>query len=145
MRKLLLALAMFAGGVAHAQPVVPLCANPNDNGCPGLAVLQRLTAFGVAANGPLGVVPANAVIRAIYVRNTTANAVTGGINVGTTAGGAQVASAIAVAGNALVVIDGASLVATGKYLSGTLNTVLYISAVTAWNNAALDIRVQMDQ
>ncbi len=112
--------------------------------------LDRQGSAGAVVAGPVMVhdhalVPANAVIRAIYVRNTTANAVTGGINVGTAAGGAQVASAIAVAGNALVVIDGASLVATGKYLSGTLNTVLYISAVTAWNNAALDIRVQMDQ
>lgn len=145
MWKLAMVLAALAGGIAHAQPVVPLCANPNDNGCPGLAVLQRLTAFSVGANGPLGVVPANAVIRAIYVKNNTANAVTGGINIGTAAGGAQVASAIAVGANALVVIDGASLVSTGKYLSGSVNTVIYIAAVTAWNSASLDIRVQMDQ
>lgn len=144
MWKLAIALVMLVSG-AVAQPVVPACINPADNGCLSLAALQRLTAFNVSANGPLASVPANAVIRAIYIRNTTANAVTGGINIGTAAGGAQVASAIAVAGNALVVIDGASLVSTGKYLSATLNTVIYISAVTAWNSAALDIRIQMDQ
>lgn len=129
--------------IALAQPSPPPCSFPNDNGCYGLAELQRNVRFGVGANGPVAVVPQYSVLRAIYIENTTANAVTGGINIGTTVGGADVAAAFAVAGNGLLVIDGATLLK--KFLSNTAETMLHISAVTAWNGAVLNIRFQFDQ
>lgn len=143
MLKILAFLALMIPGVAMAQPVVPLCATPNDNGCLGLAGLQRITALGVSANGSVMAVPANAILRAIYIRNTTANAVTGGINIGTTSLGVDVVAAFAVGANGLLVIDGATLLK--KYFNATDNQLLFISAVTAWNSASLDIRFQLDQ
>lgn len=89
-------------------------------------------------------IPANAVLRAIYIRNTTANAVTGGINIGTTAAGSDVVSAFAVAGNGLLVINpGATLLK--QYFSATASQQLFISAVTAWNSASLIVRFEFDQ
>lgn len=143
MLRVLWVLLAFVPGVALAQPSTPLCAFPNDNGCLGLAGLQRTVAFQIGANGPVMAVPQNAVLRAIYIENTTANAVTGGINVGTTALGADVVAAAAVGASGLVVIDGATLLK--KYLSNTQNQLIFISAVTAWNSAVLNIRFQFDQ
>ena len=80
-----------------------------------------------------------------YIQNTTANAVTGGVNVGTTALGADVVSAFAVGANATVAIQGATLL---KTQFGTLTAPaaqqLYISAATAWNSANVHVFVEFD-
>ena len=143
MMKIVGLLMALAAGAAQAQPSTPLCAFPNDNGCFGLAGLQRSVAFRVGANGAVATVPQNAILRAIYIQNTTANAVTGGINIGTTSGGSDVVLAFAVGANGLLVVDGATLLK--KYMSSTQDQLLFISAVTAWNSAVLNIRFQFDQ
>jgi hypothetical protein len=81
-------------------------------------------------------IPAGMRITSIVIFNTTANAVTGGIKIGTTAGGTEVVVAEAVGANALV---DATLVK--KIFSTTAFTTLYIDAVTAWNNASLNIYI----
>ncbi len=94
--------------------------------------LNKTAAFTVA-------VPKGAVVRQIYVRNDTANAVTGGIKVGTTLAGTDVHAAIAVAASAVV---------NASPLIGAINTAgvrtLYFDAVTAWNSAQVDVVVEFD-
>lgn len=82
-------------------------------------------------------VPQGASIRDIHILNNTANAVTGGIKIGTIAGGVDVLAAGAVAANALVsfvpLIGGANP-------SGV--RTIYVDAVTAWNAANIDIAIE---
>jgi hypothetical protein len=84
-------------------------------------------------------IPQGARVRAIHVRNKTANAVTGGVKVGTTVGGTDVVAAGAVA---------ASFVGTFVPLISAVNTAaartLYFDAVTAFNSAVLDIAVEWE-
>lgn len=92
--------------------------------------LPRLSA--VAANATF-VLPAGCVLERVYIRNNTANAVTGGVRIGTTDGGVDVVVALAVGANGMV--DTASLLS----LLASTATTLYIQAVTLWNGASLDI------
>ncbi|KJC51076.1 hypothetical protein UP09_03250 [Bradyrhizobium sp. LTSP885] len=90
----------------------------------------------LAAAGTV-VVPQGASVVAVYVRSKNANAVTGGIKVGTTLGGTDVLAAGAVAGSAL-----ATFFLTNGFPSAVGDRTLYIDAVTAWNSASLDIAVE---
>lgn len=81
------------------------------------------------------VLPKGVSLRRIVVRNNTANAVTGGIRIGTAAGGAQVLAATPVAANAVL----GNVTPLIDALNATAFRTLYLEAVTAWNDAALDI------
>ncbi len=83
------------------------------------------------------VVPKGAALKDIYYQNTTANAITGGLRIGTTAGGTDVVTAHAVSANETGHIPAASF--SKRFFSITANTPLYISAVTAWNSASLTL------
>lgn len=98
--------------------------------------VTRLTA--VTANTTF-VVPAGFVISYIVVYNTTANAVTGGIRIGTTNGGAEVLAALAVGASALYRIFDAAILL--KVFSMSADTTLYLQAVVAWNSASLNVYV----
>lgn len=83
-------------------------------------------------------IPPNCVIERIAIANTTANAVTGGMKIGTTSGGTEVVAAQAVGADALLEIDEDSILLKGPF-SRTANTTLWVRPVTAWNSASLDI------
>ncbi|WP_158933012.1 hypothetical protein [Acidisphaera sp. S103] len=149
-RLLILAAFLFAPIAAIAQESQAGGNNPNGNQAslgivpPGTSVSgYEASVAGISASGFVVAVPPNGVLRAIYVYNTTANAVTGGINIGTSSGGAQIVSAAAVGANGLVVINGSALLS--PYNSATAPTPLYISAGTAWNSAVLNVRFVWDQ
>ena len=95
--------------------------------------LVRLTANGTV------VIPAGALLRRIYFRNRSANAVTGGLRVGTAAAGAQVVTAQAIAANAIVTI-----IPTIENYQVAAQT-LYVEAVTAWNGADVDVVVMYEE
>jgi len=97
----------------------------------------NLTASSGTTAYQFGYLPPNAVIESITINNTTANAVTGGINIGTSSGGAQILSAQAVGANGFVRVNGGSLVAQA-FKSGAN---LFVNAVTSWNAASLNITV----
>ncbi len=82
-------------------------------------------------------IPAGFYIQDILFFNNTANSVTGGIRVGTTDTGTDVCVAVAVAGNAILSVTDAALLK--KYFSPTVDTILYVQAVVAWNSANLNI------
>jgi hypothetical protein len=84
--------------------------------------------------------PANCYITDIFVQNTTANAVTGGLNIGTALSGAQVVSAYAVGANAISMIPSASILL--KVFSRTAAQTLYFSAASSFNSAALNVEVR---
>lgn len=95
--------------------------------------LVRLTANGTIT------LPAGVLLRRIYFRNRTANAVTGGIRVGTAATGTQVVTAQAVGASAIV-----SILPTIENYQAAAQT-LYIEAVTAWNSADVDVLVTYEE
>lgn len=82
-------------------------------------------------------IPANYYIVGVVVNNSTANAITGGLRVGTTNGGVDVVVALAVAGNALQAIPDATLLK--RFFSTSVDTTLFIQAVTLWNSASLNL------
>ena len=84
-------------------------------------------------------VPAGYVIDSIAFANTNANAVTGGVKIGTTSGGTDVVAAQAVGANALGVVTPANVLL--RLFSRTVATTLYIQPVTAWAGAVVDFRV----
>ena len=92
----------------------------------------------LTANGQI-VLPAGVMLRRIYFRNRTANAVTGGIRIGTSAGGTQIVTAQAIAANAIV-----SVIPTIENYQANAQT-LFVEAVTAWNNAQVDVFVQYEE
>lgn len=82
-------------------------------------------------------IPAGYFIQDIVIQNTTANAITGGVRIGTTDLGVDVAIAIAVGANALFAVPDATLLKRIFSMSGA--TTLYIQTVTLWNSASLNI------
>lgn len=82
------------------------------------------------------IIPAGCVIQQIVIENTTGNAVTGGMRIGTTNGGADVCTAITVGANALSMVADASILK--RIFSMTVDTTLYIQAIVAWNSANLN-------
>jgi hypothetical protein len=99
----------------------------------GVARLLALAAAGSVA------IPQGARVKVIHIRNKTANAVTGGVKVGTTSGGVDVLAAGTVAASAVV---------SYAPLISSVNTAavrtLFIDAVTAFNSAVLDIAVEWE-
>lgn len=89
------------------------------------------------SNGTI-VIPSSMAIAAICAVNTTANAVTGGIKIGTTNGGTEVLSATAIGGNFIDVIE---TTLSKRWFSLTNDTTLYIQAVTGWNSASIDFTI----
>jgi hypothetical protein len=94
---------------------------------------------GVAAGTtdfPIGVLPANAYVQQVIIVNSTANAVTGGVSIGSTANGTDIVAAAACAANC--VANGTIVKAA---FSTTAPTTLHAAAVTAWASANVTITV----
>lgn len=87
-------------------------------------------------------VPAGAYIKMLIIQNTTANAVTGGVSIGTTANGTDVVLAQAVGANGLVFVTDATLLK--RVFSSTAATVLHAAPVTSSNTANLTFSIVYD-
>jgi len=79
-------------------------------------------------------IPAGYQIQDTIVENTTANAMTGGLKIGTTNGGTDVLLALAVGGNSLQSVELLKTV-----FSSSAPQTLYIQDVLGWNSANLNI------
>ena len=93
---------------------------------------------GVVANGTF-TVPAGYRISYVDIVNTTANAVTGGIHLGTAALGTQILNAHTIGANASLSVE----TLLKRFFAA--EQIVYISAHTAWNSASLNITVTLDQ
>jgi len=98
-----------------------------------------LTATAANANTTVSVPAGFAVYGNIFVDNTTAAAVTGGVKIGTTNGGTQVVVAQAVAANDLIHITDANIVK--RIFSKSASQTLFIQAVTAWNGCTVNFSI----
>ncbi len=76
------------------------------------------------------------ILTGIVIKNNTANAVTGGLNIGTSPAGSEIMLAVAVAGNANLYINDATIL---QRIFTAANTQIYVTAVTSWNSANLEI------
>ena len=97
-----------------------------------------LTLTGVVANSTF-TVPAGYRISYVDIVNTTANAVTGGVHLGTAALGTQILNAHTVGANASTSVE----TLLKRFFAA--EQIVYISAHTAWNSASLNITVTLDQ
>mgnify|MGYP001612917009 FL=1 len=78
-------------------------------------------------------------IKHIAIINNSANAITGGLKIGTTSGAVDVAAAVAVGANALTfVLDAALLI---RFFSKTVAQTLFLQDVVAWNSANIDVHI----
>lgn len=100
-----------------------------------LGEMQIQTITGQTANDTL-VVPAGYSILSMSVVNTTANAVTGGIRVGTSDGATDVVVALATGASAILGVPDATILK--KLFSTASSQTLYVQAVVAWNSASVD-------
>jgi hypothetical protein len=128
----------------------------DNQGCTvvGIADLTDAAAGGFTQSGPVrafmantgvwtgttnilvGNLPASAGIVGIFMTNSTANAVTGGVSIGSTANGTDIVAATACAANC---VANSTLVKTGFSL--TAPTTINAAPVTAGNNANVTITV----
>lgn len=127
--------------LANLSGVLPV--NKGGSGSTTGVPLLRLVASGVASANSSLVVPANAFIQQIIVKNNTANAVTGGLKFGTSSGAVDIVAALTVGASALIfAVDSAIL---KRIFSTSATQQVFIDAVVAWNNANVDITIVYGQ
>lgn len=102
-------------------------------GAPGGNLTATLT-----ANGTI-VLPAKTYISNIVVQETAGHAVTGGLNFGTTSLASDIFLALPVNSDSLQSVDQSSL--SKSIFSSSATQTIFISAVTAWNSASVNITV----
>lgn len=88
------------------------------------------------------VIPAGWAIRDVFMSETAGAAVTGGIRIGTTNGGTDVALALAVGANSFGAMTASIL---KRAFSPAVDQTLFIQAVTLWNGASVDIVFTLDR
>jgi hypothetical protein len=81
----------------------------------------------------------------LFFEETAGNAVTGGLDVGTTAGGSEVASAITCSGSTKyhAFNDATTVAVAAAFHTLTANDIFYITAASAWNSASVDMYVKL--
>lgn len=84
--------------------------------------------------------PANNRIDSITIVNTTANAISGGLKIGSTNGGTEVVAAQAVGANGLVTVLDADLLK--RFFSSSVAQTLYFDAVSSWNSASINLTIK---
>lgn len=81
-------------------------------------------------------IPAGFSIVQLVVENTTANAVTGGVKIGTTSGAIDVIVALATGASSLQLVSSATLLK--NVFSTSADQTLFIQTVTSWNSAVVN-------
>lgn len=104
-----------------------------------LSTASGVTALTTIQTGGNGWLIAYPQILAITLRNTTSNAVTGGIKIAR--GATTIVAAQAVGANALVVIADAAILKRVATILANPGELISVDAVTNWNGASLEITV----
>jgi len=125
-------------GLTGTAPVMSGCYSGTAKMATPNTSYQELTTL--ATNGTF-TVPAGMSIESIIYENTTANVVTGGLRIGTTNGGVEVLVALPVGANAVGQIMDANILL--KFFSSTVQQILYIQAITAWNSASVKFYIKL--
>ena len=101
----------------------------------------RINLQGVTGNVTASI-PAGYCIDDVFIQETAGNAVTGGIKIGTSSGGTQIATAITVGASSFTRTLPGSLTTSGPF-SPTVAQTIYIQAVAAWNSANVNIIIPL--
>lgn len=102
------------------------------------SLFSRLQAYEVTSQHHVEF-PKNGVIKDIILRNTTDNAVMGGIRIGTDIGMGDVVKAFPVGAGAFLIIPDALLTRRSFSATGTQNLV--IDTLSDWSGASLNIDI----
>lgn len=137
MKKLFLALFLALAPVSLEAQQINVSTVPLGN-----MGLNEIKLTGVVANTSF-VIPANAYIQQVLIQNTTANAVTGGVVLGTTSAGLDVATAVAIGANAITFIP--QSVMLKPWFSTSAPQTVWISTATLWNSASLTVLIVYGQ
>lgn len=106
---------------------------------PTVALPLKLEALAVVTANSALILPANAIIQQILIQNTTANAITGGLKFGSTAGATDIVAALAVGANGLVTVASAALLKS--FFSTSATQQIFIDAVVSWASASVNITI----
>jgi hypothetical protein len=87
----------------------------------------------IIANTNIGNLPPNAYIDSIIVQETSAAAVTGGLDIGTATGGTQIVSALTCAASCLTYVTDAAILK--RVFSSTAPTAVWVTAHTNFTSA----------
>lgn len=98
--------------------------------------VKQVNKLGISGNDSF-ILPQGAHILAISISETAGNAITGGLDIGTTAAAADVVSAVAVAGSASFAVANAAIL---KNIFPTAQT-LFFTAHTGWNSAVINLNI----
>lgn len=104
---------------------------------PAVYVIYQIPVIGATANFQMSVPIGTQLISVQMSETTLTQSITGGIRIGTAAGGTDVVVAQAVAAGAKLVITDATLLK--RVFSVSADTPLFIEAVTNWNGASLNV------
>lgn len=103
---------------------------------PNSATIKKLKLSAIGSGGTFQCY-ANHKILGITIKNNTANAITGGIKIGTTNGGTEVVVGVAVGAN--VIFDFTDTTILKRFFSDSSDTTLYYDTVVSWNSANIDM------
>ena len=106
------------------------------------AKTRQVRMLGVTAADTF-VVPAGYGISSIYFDETAGNAITGGLDLGTTLAGTDVVNSFVITAS-LVGSVSQDLILL-RWFSRTANTTIYVGAGSSWNSASLNLCVVLDK
>lgn len=137
MKRLLAALFLCLwASFASAQQI-------NTTGVASNVGTNSIKLVGIVAANSGAVIPINGYIQQIIIVNTTANAITGGLKFGTSAGATDVAAAVAVGANAITFITDALLLK--RWFSASAAQTIFFDTVTLWNSASVNVTIVWGQ
>lgn len=99
--------------------------------------LKQINKIGMSANDSSIYLPQNAKILLLDIVETAGNSITGGLDIGTTAAGVDIASAVAVGASARFSVTDAALL---KRIFASQQQ-LFFTAHTSWNSAVIDVNI----
>lgn len=100
----------------------------------------QIRLVGMTANSQTTIPPGYA-IESIFIEETAGAAITGGLDIGTAAAGAQVASAVAVGASSLQKVADSALLKS--LFSVLVSQNIFFTAHTAWNGASINVQIKL--
>ncbi len=100
-----------------------------------------VTSAASATSVQVGVLPKGALIMGVLLAETAGNAITGGVDIGTTSTGTNYASAVALGANAVVMVADSALTRIIVSSGNTLAEPVFVTCHTSCNNGSITITV----
>jgi hypothetical protein len=110
---------------------------------PNLASIQfaGITSAASATTQQVGTLPKGAIIMTVLLAETAGNAITGGVDIGTTASGTNYASAVALGANAVVTVTDAALTRIVVSSGNTIAQPVFLTCHTSCNSGSITVTI----